>query len=338
MPIIAVDAMGGDHAPHEVVKGVAQVSLATDIECLLVGDESRIQAVLEGIPYNPEHISILHAREVIGMAEEPREAVRARKDASLVVAIRAVAEGRADVAVSAGNTGACVLACAKHFRLLKGIRRAALASVYPRHTEYLGQDRLALLLDVGATVHCEAEELVQFGIMGNAYARRISKVASPRIGLLNMGGEEMKGGEVLVEAHRRLRQLPGLNFIGNVEGNELPRGRADVIVCEGLVGNVVLKLIEGMSELFGDLAGMAAERRVSWRLGLYLLSHGIARLKALTDYTQYGGSPILGFERLFLKCHGRSNAHAVANAVKVAAKAVRDRVPEEIGVAIAALR
>ncbi|HZP43546.1 MAG TPA: phosphate acyltransferase PlsX [Candidatus Binatia bacterium] len=338
MPIIAVDAMGGDHAPDEVVKGVAQVSLSTDIECLVVGDESRIQHVLEAVPYNPEHISILHARDAIGMAEEPREAVRTRKDASLVVAVRAVAEGRADAAISAGNTGACVLACAKHFRLIRGIRRAALASVYPRHTEYLGQDRLALLLDVGATVHCEAEELVQFALMGNAYARRISKVASPRIGLLNMGSEETKGGEALVETHRRLRELPGVDFVGNVEGNDLPRGRADVIVCEGLVGNVVLKLIEGMAELFGDLAGVAAERRIAWRVGLYLLSRGIERLRALTDYTQYGGSPILGFERLFLKCHGRSNAHAIANAVKVAAKAVRDRVPEEIGAAIAALR
>src|SRR6266699_1480330 len=195
MPTIAVDAMGGDHAPDAVVQGVAQVSLATDIECLLVGDERRIQNVLEGVSYNPEHIAILHAPEAIGMAEEPREAF-----------------------VSAGNTGACVLACAKHFRLLRGIRRAALASVYPRQREQRGQDPLALLLDVGATVRCEAEELVHFALMGGAYARRISRVASPAVGLLNMGSEEMKGGEVLVEAHRRLRQLPVVNFVGNIEG------------------------------------------------------------------------------------------------------------------------
>jgi glycerol-3-phosphate acyltransferase PlsX len=336
MPTIAVDAMGGDHAPDEVVKGVAQVSLATDIECLLVGDEGRIQAVLEGVPYNPEHISILHARDAIGMAEDPREVIRIRKDASLLVGVRAVAAGRAGAFVSAGNTGACVLACARHFRLVKGVRRAALASVYPRHTEYLGQDRLALLLDVGATVHCDAEELVQFALMGSAYARRISKVESPRVGLLNMGSEETKGGDVLVEAHRRLRQLPGLNFVGNLEGNDLPRGRADVVVCEGLVGNVTLKLIEGLSELFTDVAGAAAARRLRWRLGLRLLSRGIERLRALTDYAQYGGSPILGFEQLFIKCHGRSNARALANAVKVAAKAVRAHVPAEIAAAVAA--
>ena len=323
MPTIAIDAMGGDHAPEEIVKGVAQVSLSTDIQCLLVGDERRIQAVLEGVSYNPEHISILHSREVIGMADEPREAVRTRPDASLLVGVRAVAEGRADAMVSAGNTGACVLASAKHFRLLRGIRRAALASVYPRHSERPGQDPLALLLDVGATIRCEPEELVQFALMGSAYARRISKVASPSVGLLNMGSEPTKGGDSLVETHRRLERLPLLNFVSNVEGNELVRGRADVIVCEGLLGNVALKLIEGIAEIFSELTDEASSQRLRWRLGLRLLARDIARVRELTDYTQYGGSPILGFEHLFIKCHGRSNARAMANAVKVAAKAVR---------------
>ncbi len=174
--------------------------------------------------------------------------------------------------------------------------------------------------------------------MGSAYARRISKVASPAVGLLNMGSEESKGGEVLVEAHRRLRQLPVVNFVGNLEGNDLVRGRADVIVCEGLLGNVVLKLIEGVSEVLYDLTNAAAARRVAWRLGLRLLAGGIERLRALTDYTQYGGSPILGFEQLFIKCHGRSSARAIGNAVKVAAKAVRDHVPREIADALAAAR
>jgi len=337
VPTIAVDAMGGDNAPDAVVRGVAQVSLTTDIECLVVGDERRIQAVLEGVSYNPEHISILHCRDAIGMAEDPREAVK-RRDTSLLVGIRAVAEGRAEAMVSAGNTGACVLGCAKHFRLLRGIRRAALASVYPRQQEKPGQDRFALLLDVGATIRCEADELVQFAIMGSAYARRVSKVASPAVGLLNMGSEETKGGEILVEAHRRLRLLPSVNFVGNVEGNDLVRGKADVIVCEGLLGNVALKLIEGVSEVLYSVTSSAAERRLAWRLGLRLLSRGIERLRVLTDYTQYGGSPILGFEHLFIKSHGRSTAHAIGNAVKVAAKTVRDRVPGEIADVTAAAR
>jgi glycerol-3-phosphate acyltransferase PlsX len=337
VPTIAVDAMGGDHAPEEVVRGVAQVSLESDIECLLVGDERRIQDVLERVPYNPEHIRVLHCRDAIGMADDPRAAV-GRKEASLIVGVRAVADGRADAMVSAGNTGACVLVCARHFRLLRGIRRAALASVYPRQREHPGQDRFALLLDVGATVRCEAEELVQFALMGHAYARRISKVPAPRVALLNMGTEDTKGGDVLVEAHRRMRQVPGLNFVGNVEGNELVLGRADVIVCEGLLGNVVLKLVEGISEVFLEITRGAAERKLAWRLGLSLLSQGMERLRELTDYSQYGGSPILGFERLFIKCHGRSHARAIANAVKVAAKAVRDRVPAEIADALAGAR
>ena len=337
MPTIAVDAMGGDHGPDEVVKGVAQVSLETEIETLLVGDEARIQAVLERVPYNPEHIAILHCRDAIGMGETPREAVK-KKDASLVVGVRAVADGRAAAMVSAGNTGACVLACAQHFALLPGIKRAALASVYPRHTEYDGQDPLALLLDVGATVRCEAPELVQFALMGSAYARRISKQPNPRVGLLNMGSEEGKGGDVLADAHRRLRALPGITFVGNVEGNDLVHGRADVIVCEGLLGNVALKLLEGVAEVLGEVTRSAAESRVTWRLGLRLLSGGIDRLQALVDYRQYGGAPILGFQQLFLKCHGRSSSGAIANAVKVAAKAVRDRVPAEIADAVAALR
>src|SRR5437879_1479539 len=329
--------MGGDHAPDEVVKGVAEVSLATDIECLLVGDERRIQSVLEGVSYNPEHIAVLPPLGALAVGEEAREVVR-RCDSSVLVGVRAVAEGRAEAFVSAGNTGACVLACAKHFRLLRGIRRAALASVYPRQREQRGQDPLALLLDVGATVRCEAEELVHFALMGSAYARRISKVASPAVGLLNMGSEESKGGEMLVEAHRRLRQLPVVNFVGNLEGNDLVRGRADVIVCEGLLGNVALKLIEGVAEVLYDLTNAAAARRVAWRLGLRLLAGGIERLRALTDYTQYGGSPILGFEQLFIKCHGRSSARTIGNAVKVAAKAVRDHVPREIADALAAAR
>ncbi len=337
MPTIAVDAMGGDHAPEEIVRGVAQVSLASDIECLLVGDERRIQDVLERVPYNPENIRVLHCRDAIGMAEDPRTAV-GRRDASLVVGVRAVAEGRADAMVSAGNTGACVLACAKHFRLIRGIRRAALASVYPRQREYPEQDRFALLVDVGATIRCEADELVQFGLMGSAYARRISKVPAPRVGLLNMGSEDTKGGDVLVEANRRLRHLPGLHFVGNIEGNELVQGRADVIVCEGLLGNVVLKLIEGIAEVLLDVTRGAAERKLAWRLGLSLLSQGMERLRELTDYASYGGSPILGFEQLFIKCHGRSTARAIANAVKVAAKAVRDRVPAEIADALAGAR
>jgi glycerol-3-phosphate acyltransferase PlsX len=153
-----------------------------------------------------------------------------------------------------------------------------------------------------------------------------------------MGSEEGKGGDVLAEAHRRLRDVAGIHFVGNIEGNDLVRGKADVIVCEGLLGNVALKLLEGVAEVLTDVTRAAADSRLAWRLGLRLLSSGVERLQALTDYRQYGGAPILGFQQLFLKCHGRSSAGAIANAVKVAAKAVRDRVPAEIADAVVALR
>ncbi len=330
--------MGGDFAPDPIVQGVASVSLSTDIQCILVGDERRIQKVLESVPYNPENIDIRHAVDVIGMEEEPREAVRRKRDSSLLVAARLVEQGEAAALVSAGNTGAAVLACVRHFPLIPGVHKAALASVYPRQVEYPGQDYLALALDVGATVRCEAAELVQFALMGSAYAKRISKVPAPRVALLNMGREENKGGETLVGAHRILRGVPSVNFVGNVEGHELASGRADVVVCEGLLGNVVLKLLEGLAEVVVDLTAAAAKSSWRWRAGLAMLSGGVGRLRELTDYASYGGAPILGFERVMIKAHGRSTAQAIGNAVKVAAKAVRDDVPGEIRTAIEQVR
>jgi phosphate acyltransferase len=337
MPTIAVDAMGGDSAPDEVVKGVALASLETDIQCVLVGDERQLQAILNGIAYNPEQISIHHTPEFIDMAEDPKTAVRHKRHASVLVGAHLVAEGHADALVTAGNTGAAVLACAQCFTLIRGVRKAALASVYPRQTEYPGQDQLALLLDVGATVRCDATDLVQFALMGNAYARRISKLPSPRVALLNMGSEPGKGGDVLAHAYRQLRTVAGVNFVGNVEGNDLAKGKADVIVCEGLLGNVVLKLLEGLAEVVVDLAGTAARENWRWKLGLMMLASGFGRLRDMTDYAAYGGAPILGFEHLLIKSHGRSNARAINNAVKVAAKAVRDGVTREIATAIGQL-
>jgi len=334
MPTIAVDAMGGDFAPDEVVKGIARVSLETDIQCVVVGDEPQIQAVLDGVGYNPEQISIFHTPDSIGMADDPKIAVRHTRNASILVAARLVADGRADALVTAGNTGAAVLACAQHFKMIHGVRKAGLASVYPRHTEYPGQDQLALLLDVGATIRCDATELAQFALMGNAYARRVSKVPSPRVALLNMGSEETKGGEVLVNAHRQLKSVSGINFVGNIEGNDLAKGKADVIICEGLLGNVVLKLLEGLAEVVVDLAGTAARENWRWKLGLMMLAGGFGRLRDLTDYASYGGAPILGFEHLLIKSHGRSNERAIQNGIKVAAKAVRDGVTGEIVKAI----
>jgi glycerol-3-phosphate acyltransferase PlsX len=334
MPTIAVDAMGGEFAPDAIVRGVADVSVNTDIQCILVGNERRIQKALDSVSYNAENIEVVPAAEVIGTAEDAKEAVRRKRKASLLEACALVEQGRADAAVSAGNADAAVLACLKYLPLIDGVRKVAMTSVYPRQIEFPGQDYLALALDVGATVRCTAEDLVQFAIMGSAYARRVSKLAAPRVGLLNVGRPENAGGAVLAEAHRRLRGLPSVNFVGNVEGHELSTGRADVIVCEGLLGNVVLKLLEGLAEVVVDLTAAAAERSWRWRTGMALLSTSVGRLREMTDYASYGGAPILGFQSPFIKAHARSTEKAIGNAVKVAAKAVRDEVVREIGEAL----
>ncbi len=266
-----------------------------------------------------------------------KSAVRAKRDASMLVAARLVAAGDADALVTAGNTGAAVLACAQHFTLIPGVRKAALASVYPRQTEYPEQDALALLLDVGATVRCDADELVQFALMGSAYARRVSKVASPRVALLNMGREPSKGGEVLADAYRRLRTVPGLNFVGNIEGNDLAKGQGGRHRLRGAARQRRAQAARGPRRLVVDLAGTAAREHWRWKLGFMMLATSVGRLRDLTDYAAYGGAPVLGFEHLLIKAHGRSRPAPIANAVKVAAKAVRDGVTGEIAAAIGQL-
>ncbi|MCC6847674.1 MAG: phosphate acyltransferase PlsX [Deltaproteobacteria bacterium] len=338
MPVIAVDAMGGDFAPEEIVKGVAAASLATAIECVLVGDEPRIQAVLDTLSYDPAHIRIHHAADAVGMQEAPREALRAKRDASIRVGASLVADGQADALVSAGNTGACLLACAREFRILKGVRKPGLASVYPRHTDLPGQDPLALLLDVGATVRCDAADLVQLAVMGSVWAHRVSRIARPRVGLLNMGAEPFRGGDVLAEAHERLTTLPAIDFVGNVEGSDVAKGRADVIVCEGLLGSVVLKFIEGITDVVNDVASHAVKQRFVWRLGMRLLSRGLREVAHFTEHAAYGGAPLLGFEQLLVKTHEHSRALAIANAVKLAAKTVREGVIAEIGAGLEGVR
>jgi glycerol-3-phosphate acyltransferase PlsX len=321
---IAFDVMGSDHGPEELVRGVAALSLdAPHIHSLLVGDRAAIDAALAQAKHNAERISVHHAPDVISMTDKPSEALKAKPRASICVAAQRVAEGDAQALVSAGNTGAGILACAQHFKLLPGVKRAALAAVYPTRTMHGGKaDPFSLILDVGATVEASADDLVAFGIMGAAYARVISKNPDPTVALLSNGTEALKGPGRVVDAHARLRESRGLRFIGNVEGVDIPKGTADVIVTDGVVGNVCLKMLEGIHETVMELARYAYKEKLMWRAGLAMLSSGIDRIKTVTDWEQYGGAPVLGFDRLFIKAHGRSKARAIANAGKVAAKAV----------------
>jgi glycerol-3-phosphate acyltransferase PlsX len=333
---VAVDAMGGDHAPEEVVRGVALLSLeAPHIQTQLVGDGEAISAILAKERHDPERIVVQHAPDAVKMWEKPKEALEQHPNASILVAAKLVAEGSADALVSAGNTGASVLACSKIWKKIPGVKRGALASVYPtgiRRGEK--DDPFSLILDVGATLDVSAEDLVTFAIMGSAYAARISKNPRPRVALLSNGSEAGKGPPEIVEAHRLLKEATELNFVGNVEGVDIPRGTADVIVCSGFVGNVVIKMLEGVSETIVRLAKYASKEKILWRAGLAMLSGGLSRLKQVTDWEQYGGAPVLGFDKLFIKAHGRSGARAISNAAKVAAKAVQAGLASDIEAAL----
>ncbi len=321
---IAFDVMGSDHGPAEIVRGAAQLTIETPhIHALLVGDRALIDEALGKVRHHAERVAVHHAPDFVGMHEKPGAALDARPQASVVVAAQLVRDGEADAMVSAGNTGAGVLACARCFALIPGVRRAALATVYPTAVgRGEKNDPFSLILDVGATVDATADDLVAFAVMGAAYARIISKNDNPSVALLSNGTEAQKGPARVVEAHEKLRGLAGLRFIGNVEGVDIPKGTADVVVCDGFVGNVCLKMLEGVSETVVELARYAYKEKLLWRAGLAMLSSGIERIKEVTDWEQYGGAPILGFDRLFIKAHGRSKARAISNAGKVAARAV----------------
>jgi glycerol-3-phosphate acyltransferase PlsX len=329
---VAVDAMGGDYAPDEIVRGVGQLSIeAPHIQTLLVGNVTRLADLLTRVRHDPERIALHHAGSAVRMDEKPADALTAKPDASILVAAKLVADGEAEALVSAGNTGASVLACSQLWNKITGVHRAPLAAVYPTETRRGEKhDPFSLILDVGATLDVSAADLVSFAIMGSAYASRVSKNPRPRVALLSNGAEAGKGPPEIIEAHRLLTQGTELNFVGNVEGVDIPRGTADVIVCSGFVGNVVLKMLEGVSETVVRLASYAYKERLVWRAGLMMLSGGIKRLKELTDWEQYGGAPLLGFDKLFIKAHGRSKARAVMNACKVAAKAVQADLAHDI--------
>ncbi|MFC2075128.1 phosphate acyltransferase PlsX [Bdellovibrionota bacterium] len=335
---IAVDVMSGDLGPTEAIKGAAEVTQETSINVLLVGDQAIIQEVLEKTPHNPGQISVLHAPTVITMEDSPREAVENKKDSSLFQAVKAAADNMTDAVVSAGNTGAYILCCSTLIPRIPGIKKTALSTVYPTHQKTPSGDRFALMLDVGATIRCTAEDLTQFAIMGAAYARDISYAKAPVVGLLNIGKEPHKGGETLTKTYNYLENIPGLKFLGNVEGNELPLGPVDVVVCEGFVGNAVIKLAEGLQDVAQNLGKAAFKRHFIWKVGILMLAGGLKQLKKITDYSTYGGAPILGFEQICIKAHGKSNAKAINNAIKVAAKAVRGKVPEDIRECVASFQ
>lgn len=331
---IAVDAMGGDNAPHEIIKGAAMALRDNDeLNVILIGDEDQIKPELENEKLGKE-VPIIHTTEWIDMDESPKKALTEKKNASIALASQLLKSGEADALVSAGNTGATVLAAAQNIPIIQGIERTALAAIYPTAKFNPDSHGVALMLDVGATLRCTPKQLVHFAYMGSYYVSHILEFAQPRVALLNNGEEANKGGEILVKTHKELSDAEEINFIGNVEGKDILKGVADIIVTEGFVGNVVLKLIEGAADVLRATGRYAFKKKFTWKLGLALLSSGVKRFKSKTDYSEYGGAPLLGFQKLAIKAHGRSNAKALFNAIRVAQRSIEVQVCDHISESI----
>ena len=336
MTAIAIDAMGGYH-PDEVLAAVAEASKFRDelseqpVFFTLVGDERTLTTKLSALSHNPERIQVVHAPERVGMGESPQRAFNERPLNATTVACELVASGHADAVVSAGNPGLAVLSAREHFTLIEGIERAALAAVYPtprRRGE--NQDRFSLLLDVGASIHASPEDLVGFAIMGSSYAHIVSKNERPRVALLSNSRESSMGPTSVVDAHALLLEQRDLNFIGNIEGHDIPHGNADVIVCEGFVGDVVIKILEGVGEAAMELARSAYERKFVYRQGLRLLSGGLKKIKRVIDFEEYGGAPLLGYEHLMILAHPRSQQRAIHNALRLTIKSAREDLANDM--------
>ena len=328
---IAVDAMGGDHAPSVVVDGAVAAARHLAVQVALVGPTAVLEEALAAHPdWHSLGIEIVEAPDVVGMSDPPAATLRRKPGASIRVAAELVARRGADALVSAGHTGATVMAAHGAFGTIPGVDRPALAAAIPT------RGRPAVLVDAGATSECRPQHLLQFAVMGGVYARIALGVEHPRIGLLSIGEEATKGNELTRSAHRLLKAA-SLNFIGNVEGREIYSGVADVIVCDGFTGNVVLKTSEGLVETVEVLLGDELQGTFSSQVGYLLSRRAFRRFRRRVDYSEYGGAPLLGVAGLAIVGHGRSSAKAVRNAIAMAYRfATSDfisRVEQEIAAA-----
>jgi glycerol-3-phosphate acyltransferase PlsX len=312
MSCIAVDAMGGDHAPANVVDGAVAAARPLDVRLLLVGRAAAVEAALAPHPDRRSlGVEVVDAPEVIGMADSPAAALRRKPRASIRVAADLVASRRAAALFSAGSTGATVMAAYTAFGMIPGVDRPALAAVIPTRA---GR---TLLLDAGANAECRPHHLLQFGVMGSIYARWALRVETPRVGLLSIGEEATKGNDLTREAHRLLKAAP-IQFIGNVEGRDIYSGVADVIVCDGFTGNVALKISEGLVETVEALLGDELQGTFSSQVGYLLSRRAFRRFRKRVDYSEIGGAPLVGVARMAIVGHGRSSAKAVRNAIAMA--------------------
>ncbi len=327
---IVIDAMGGDNAPVATVKGAVEAVKSYNIDVILTGNESMIEEQLAKYDYAREKIEIVHCSEIITNEDKPVSAIREKKDSSMAVALKLVKEKKADAIVSAGNTGALLAGGLLILGRIKGIDRPALAPPYPT------TDGMSVLIDGGANSDCKPRNLLEFGIMGSVYAEKVLEIKKPSVCIVNIGIEEEKGSEIVKEAHKLCKNGP-FNFKGNIEARDIPAGYADVIVCDGFTGNVILKLTEGLADSIFRLLKEEFVKNTLRKIGASLLKSGFKDFKERFDYTEYGGAPFLGVKGVLIKAHGSSDAKAVKNAIRQGIKFVENNVIDDIAEKITGL-
>ena len=323
---IAVDAMGGDNAPSEIVKGAVEaVSERPDITVCLTGQEDIIKKELEKYTYKKEQIEIVPASEVIETGEPPVNAIRKKKDSSIVVGMNLVKRGEADGFVSAGSSGAILVGGQVIVGRIKGVERPPLAPLIPTEKGF------SLLIDCGANVDARPSHLVQFAQMGSIYMEHVMGVKRPRVAIVNIGAEEEKGNALVKETFPRLKECPGINFIGSIEAREIPHGGADVIVCEAFVGNVILKLYEGVGATMISMIKKGMMSSLRSKIGALLIKPALKSTLKSFDASQYGGAPLLGLKGLVVKTHGSPKANEVKNSIIQCIAFKEQAISEKIG-------
>ncbi|MGW8287587.1 MAG: phosphate acyltransferase PlsX [Desulfobulbales bacterium] len=320
---IALDAMGGELGPEEMVTGAIQAVEESDLDVALIGEQAILNSVIQKLGLSSSRLEVIHASETISMDESPFEAIRKKKDSSITIAFEQVKNGKADAVVSAGNSGATMASAIRSLGRLESISRPGIASIFPTLKKPL------VMMDVGANVDCRPQHLYQFGVMGAAFSNNLFQINKPSIGLLSIGEEGGKGNVLVKSAHELFRKST-LNFIGNVEGRDIFQGDVDVIVCDGFVGNVCLKVSEGLAEAIISMLRTEISESFMAKMGYLLAQRAFNNFRKKVDYAEYGGAPLLGVNGTGIICHGRSNAKAIKNAIKVAAEMIRSKVNDYI--------
>ena len=322
---IAVDAMGGDYAPDQIVAGAIRAAEELDAEIILVGDKDRIEASLQQHT-NAKRLEIVHSQGVVEMDEEALSSLRRKPKASINVSMELVKEGRADAVVSAGHSGAAMAAALLRLGRLQGIDRPAIGAMFPT----MLANKSVIVLDVGANVDCKPKYLEQFAIMGSIYSKYVLGIEEPKVGLLNIGEEPTKGNDLALKAYSLLEANKRINFAGNAEGRDIPTGQFDVIVCDGFVGNVLLKFMEAIGEAMLNMFKEELPQGLHGQIGTAILKPNLTRIRQRIDHAEHGGALLLGVEGICVISHGSSQAPSIYNAIRLAKEAVDNRVSQRI--------